>query len=334
MTHEDRLAALLVRGYRPRQAEFLSLVLLHGGYFLRRQHAAFLGVVDGSRTTGFVQTLLRRHLAKRAVYSGQTQVFHLCSPSLYDAIGLEHSRLRRPAELALVTHRLMTLDVMIAHRDAPTRVSDAEKTAFFSTAHGVPEEELPRRIHRSSKPGAPDTIRYFADRVPILLGGERTTFVYVLGWAPLGAFAAFLNSYTGLLRRLPQSRVLFCTADENVVSRARRMCERRFGAVATETQAREWRRDVMTHFGARRRFEARQFRSFTQPELDQLRRDLERYAGPEYEAWYRAWLVQGEEAEPPAFIEQGDRGAAPSVQFTPHILRERYPFIGRVKEAA
>jgi len=334
MTPEARLSALLVRGYRPRHAEFLSLVLLHSGYFLRRQHAAFLGVVDGSRTTEFVQTLLRRHLARRAVYSGQTQVFHLCSPSLYEAVGLEHSRLRRPAELALVTHRLMTLDVMIAHRHVPTLVSDAEKVEFFTTVFGVPEEDLPRRIHRSDKPGAPDNVRYFADRVPILLGPERTTFVYVLGWAPLGAFAAFLNSYAPLLRRVPRSRVLFCTADENVVSRARRMCERRFGAVSTEARRRDWRRDVFAHFGARRRFEARQFRSFSEPELDQLRRDLERYAGPDYEQWYRAWCVRGEEAGAPASLQQGDRDGAASVQFTPHILRERYPFIGRVREAA
>jgi len=41
-----------------REAEFLTLVLLHSGYPPCRQHAAFFSVEDGARTTEFVRVPL------------------------------------------------------------------------------------------------------------------------------------------------------------------------------------------------------------------------------------------------------------------------------------
>ena len=334
MTYEARLAALERRGYTRRQSEFLVLVLLNSGYFLRRQHAAFFRVEDGSCTTDFVRALLQRHLATRRVFDRQTQVFRIGSRMLYDAIGEPDSRLRRAAEPDAITQRLMTLDVLVAFRERPYLATEAEKVHFFTDLFDVPLSDLPGHLYRSHRPDVPPTTRHFVDRVPVLLGAHDTTFVYVQGWAPLGAFAGFLNAYTPLLRRLPHAVIRFCTPDERVIDRAARMCQRRFGSPLPEVTTPADAHVVLAHFDARRRFETRQFRSFTDQELERLRRDLDRFQGPYYETWYERWRVEGAAAQPPIKPTSVDDRAAPGVQFVPHILSDRYPFSGRVQEAA
>ena len=47
MTNAERIQALQRLGYTEREAAFLCLAALHGGYFLRRQYAQFLGREDG-----------------------------------------------------------------------------------------------------------------------------------------------------------------------------------------------------------------------------------------------------------------------------------------------
>lgn len=64
MTHLERVAALEHRGYPPRHAAFLELVMLHGGYFVRRQVTAFLRCRDGGVTSDFLWHLVRRHAGR------------------------------------------------------------------------------------------------------------------------------------------------------------------------------------------------------------------------------------------------------------------------------
>jgi hypothetical protein len=333
MTHESRLAALERRGYTRRQAAFLALVLIHSGCFLRRQYTAFLGVADGSPTTSFVHHLVTRHLATRQAYIGRTLVYRVASPALYDAVGEPNSRHRRPVEPAAVTQRLMTLDVLIAHRDTPCLGTAGEKDEYFTRVLGVPPEDLPGRASVAPRAGTGPVRRSFAERVPVLLPADGTTFVYVPGWAPLGAFASFLNAYTPLLRRVPCCRVLFCTADTAVLERAERMCLRRFGA-SPDADPALFRRDVIAHFEARRRFEAREFRSFTDEERVRLRSDLQRFSGPRFEQWYDRWRLHGNGVAPPDGPPTGGTPGCADVRFVPFVLPDRYPFVGRAQAAA
>ena len=334
MTDEARFAALQRRGYTRRQSEFLTLVLLNIGYSLRRQHAALFRVADGSCTTEFVRGLMQRHLATRRVFDRQTQVFRTGSRMLYDVIGEPDSRLRRAAEPDAVTQRLITLDVLIACRERPYPATEAEKVDFFTDLFNVPVAALPGHLYRSHRPDVPPTTRHFVDRVPVLLGSDDLTFVYVQRWAPLGAFAGFLNAYTSLLRRLPHAVIRFCTPDERVIDRVARMCQRRFGSPCPEVTTPADATVVLAHFDARWRFEARQFRSFTDQELERLRRDLDRFQGSYYETWYERWCAEGNAAQPPITPTRVDDRAAPGFQFVPHILSDRYPFSGRIQEAA
>ena len=333
MRYDDRLTALAARGFGDRHAAFLALVLGHSGVFLKRQHATFLGVVDGAVTTHFCRHLLDARLATRHLYTGRTHVYHVSSPALYDAVGEPNSRLRRPAEPAALTQRLMTLDVLIVHRDQPCLATEREKVAYFTEVVGVPTEALPGRLYHSERSGVPPTRRYFVDRTPVLHGADRTTFVYVPGWAPLAAFASFLNAYDVLLRRVPRCQLLFCTADLALTARASRMWERRFGGLRELTDVPD-RGTILAHFRARERFEARQFSSFTDEERAQLRRDLVRFSGPGYEQWYATFLAEGDTARPPEpFARRTDAGG-PDVTFVPYLLTDNYPFLGAATEAA
>ena len=238
MNDHARIIALERRGYSRRQAQFLCLVLLHSGCFLRRQYGAFSGIEDGACTTDFVQGLVRRRLATCERFDRYAQLIRLSSGLLYDAIGEPHSRLQRAADPALVTQRLMTLDVLIRYRDHPCLATAEEKRRFFTEVFGVPERDLPSRTYHSPNPGVPPTTRYFVDRIPILLGGDTTSFVYAAGWAPLGHFAQFLNTNTPLMRAIRRARVLFGATDDGLITRAARMCQRRFGqAVVHEPDA-------------------------------------------------------------------------------------------------
>ena len=300
MNDHARIIALERRGYSRRQAQFLCLVLLHSGCFLRRQYGAFSGIEDGACTTDFVQGLVRRRLATCERFDRYAQLIRLSSGLLYDAIGEPHSRLQRAADPALVTQRLMTLDVLIRYRDHPCLATAEEKRRFFTEVFGVPERDLPSRTYHSPNPGVPPTTQYFVDRIPILLGGDTTSFVYAAGWAPLGHFAQFLNTYTPLMRAIRRARVLFGATDDGLITRAARMCQRRFGQAVVHEPDAATRERVLAHFAARRRFELRQFRSFTEPEREQLRRDLDRYKGDYYERWYAQWCVDGAPLPPRA----------------------------------
>jgi len=334
MNDHARIIALERRGYSRRQAQFLCLVLLHSGCFLRRQYGAFSRIEDGACTTDFVQGLVRRRLAICERFDRYAQLIRLSSGLLYEAIGEPHSRLQRGADPALVTQRLMTLDVLIRYRDHPCLATAEEKRRFFTEVFGVAPRDLPSRTYHSPNPGVPPTTQYFVDRIPILLGGDTTAFVYAAGWAPLGHFAQFLNTYTPLMRAIRRARVLFGATDDGLITRAARMCRRRFGqAVVNEPDA-ATREQVLAHFAARRRFELRQFRSFTEPEREQLRRDLDRYKGDYYERWYAQWCLDGAPLPPPPPTDRTSADTPFSVQFVPVLLPDRYPFVAPVKEAA
>jgi hypothetical protein len=342
MTLDDRVQALMSQGFTPGQAAFLTRVLLHSGYFLRRQHYEFLGVVKGAYTAEFVQRLLDRRLATHETYWRCTHLYHVSAPSLYAAIGEDHSRHRRPAEPAAITRKLMTLDVVIAHPDDEFLATESEKVAFFTEACGVPLTELPAKIYTSLHPAGGSTTRYFVDRVPIqrTAGSNCVTFVYVPGWSPLGAFAAFLRDYDPLFRRLGQSRIRFCTASADMARRARALCGRLSqpaglagGLAGMPPVDPVTRRAALLHFDARRRFESRAFHTFSQGDLDRLREDLQRFSGPGWDAWYQRWCVDGDRASmPPAAPSVASPNELP-IEFVDERLCHQYPLFGGIDAA-
>jgi hypothetical protein len=136
MTHDERILALRDWGYGPRQAAFLALVMLHGGYFVRRQIDRFLHCKDGGVATAFLRELVCRRHARLAVYRRRTRVYHVSARPLYAAIGEEHNRNRRAVAPAETARKVMTVDLVLHTQPAQFLATEREKVAYLTdTCH-------------------------------------------------------------------------------------------------------------------------------------------------------------------------------------------------------
>ena len=79
--HAVRCQALEMLGYTPRQAQFLVLVSLHGGYFLRRQYVAFTGTPHGQAAVRFLAHAVAREHVRVLPDGRQGHVFPPVRPT-------------------------------------------------------------------------------------------------------------------------------------------------------------------------------------------------------------------------------------------------------------
>ena len=177
-----RAAALEALGWTGRDAEWLALVCLHSGVFLRAQYLAFLGGVHREAATRFVERYRAwcgaqagRRAPVERVWQGSTRLCTVAPRSLYRALGAEHVRHRREASPAVVLRRLLSLDYVVERPGEPWLATEAEKVAAL-TAAGTSEEALPRRVYRGRRDSR---TRYFAHKLPVALDSVRATFVFV-----------------------------------------------------------------------------------------------------------------------------------------------------------
>jgi hypothetical protein len=209
MTPHDPTARVLEGfGYTARQAQFLALVAVHGGYFLRRQFVAFTGRAHGLAAVRFVNAAVRRSHVRVLPYGRQGSVFHLCARPLYAALGQEHNRNRRAAEWDAVVRKLMTLDFVLAHPAARFLATEGEKVDFLRERN-VPRALWPSREYASTRAGSSPTIRYFVDKMPWLRDADhsRLWIAYVDAEVTLRGFQTFLEQYQGLLGAVPSGVV-------------------------------------------------------------------------------------------------------------------------------
>ena len=69
LTNAERMQALQRLGYTDREASFLCLAALHGGYFLRRQYGQFLGHSLGGTAAALIEKLLAKGHVQVATYA-------------------------------------------------------------------------------------------------------------------------------------------------------------------------------------------------------------------------------------------------------------------------
>ncbi len=179
---QQRAVALEALGWTGRDAEWLALVCLHSGVFLRAQYLAFLGRGHREPATRFVERYRAwcgRQAGRRApverAWRGSTRLCMVAPRALYRALGAEHVRHRREASPAVVLRRLLSLDYVLERPAAPWLATEAEKVAAL-TAAGAPEGALPRRVYRGRRDSRR---RYFAHKLPLALDAARATFVFV-----------------------------------------------------------------------------------------------------------------------------------------------------------
>ena len=170
----DRADALVRVGWTRREAEWLALVCLHSGVFLRSQYLAFIGRTNPALANRFVRRC-RKHAVEQPWNGSRLRICRIAARRIYRTIGAEHVRHRRPAAPAVVLRRLLSLDYVLEHRHAAWLPTEDEKVNAL-TAAGIAEELLPRRRYQGAV-GAQH--RYFPHMLPLALDGRRATFLFV-----------------------------------------------------------------------------------------------------------------------------------------------------------
>ncbi|MDE2881754.1 MAG: hypothetical protein OXP70_07875 [Acidobacteriota bacterium] len=176
----ERAAALRAIGWSDRQADWLTLVCLHSGVFIRSQYQARYNVTDGP-TARFVRFLIGAGVVREAGSLDQrayrpTRICHVHSRALYRALGIEDNRHRRNASPELVMRRLLSLDYVLEHPECGWLPTEPEKLAYFQRL-GISPSLVPQRVYRGPFADRA-TPRYLVFKFPIASSGTTTTFVH------------------------------------------------------------------------------------------------------------------------------------------------------------
>ena len=293
MTFDDRVRAVQTFGCSPRQARFLALVALHGGYYVRRQYLTATGTRNGKNAQRFLDQLVTHHVAARCRYrADRGYVYRLQHRRLYRALGLDQNRNRRPAAPALIARKLMLLDIVLSEPHADWITTEAEKVALFTERFGVPLDDLPRGT-LIAEGADPHTTRRFKDKLPIALVGDPPIvhFVYLAVDGNVASFERFLQTHGRLLSALSTWTIL--------VAHPRRVCAtaleqafRRFvGDDPTLSTARL--QDLERYFVARRAVERNDFGQLSIADLQRFRSTRLAFAEARIEALFSRWVASG-----------------------------------------
>lgn len=305
MTDTERVRALTRFGYLEREASFLCLAALHGGYFLRRQVSSFIGVRDGGSTSELVEKALAKGHIKTSTWRKNTQLYHLCARPFYEALGQGDNRNRRTREILTIKNKVMGLDFVLAHRSVKFLATEQEKLDYFTGKLGLELPRLPAKRYRAAGP-AETTTRYFVDKYPVFISCdagepsaacEDVSFCFVdEGMATLSRFESYLEEYASLFAVLPRFHLIYVSANARPFAVAQRVFERFLirgtigdpGEIGTPLLDR-----VLAYFTARRLYESGQTASFDRAKLIQLR-DLRReFCGAAWENRYARWKAGG-----------------------------------------
>jgi len=179
----------------------------------------------------------------------------------------------------------MLLDAVLAERGLQWLATEREKVAYFTLTQRVPISDLPALIFKSD---TGQTVRHFPDKLPIGLGEDGRTYVFLyLATRPVAIdFRMFLERHAELLRALPAwtVRVLIPHHLLHATDRYKDAFREQLGAPLRPTQLDELR----WFFEARRSSEARRDERF-----ERARRA---FGAPRFRALYRAWIEDGDRA--------------------------------------
>jgi len=293
MTLVERADAVAALGFTARQARFLTLVALHGGYCMRRQYEAFARVRMGKNVRAFFEGLVIREFASRVIgRADRGFVYHLHSRTLYRAIGEEHNRNRRPVSPAHITRKLMVLDFVLTQSAASWYATEREKVALFSVQFGLPLAAMPHRVFRTDG-HAPDCARFFIHKLPIFIPPDSTRphFVYLAASPSAAEFEGFLHDHDRLFRALGSWTVVV-------------LCDRRHQALEdvfhrfSRTRLTSSGRDELAWlFERQRALDQNNFAHIPVSEIQRFR-ELRRNHDPQsYNAAYASWLETGRVAD-------------------------------------
>ena len=163
-------------GWKRKDAEWIALVCLHGGLFIRSQYAAWRNA-SPMAAVRFVRRLVSARVAVEETVpaiSPKARLVRICSRPLYQAIGATSLLHRRTVSKPLLLRRLLSLDYVLEHPSLPWLPTEAEKVRYCRQL-GIDPELLPNRLYGGAAGGMR---RFFNARMPIAGGPDEATFVY------------------------------------------------------------------------------------------------------------------------------------------------------------
>lgn len=165
-------------GLDPDVAEWLALVALHSGCFLRSQYRDYSDQ-DRKAMTREARSLLSRKLVVEITVKDLGLLCRVTSKKVYRVLGSADGshRHRRLAGWPVIYRRLLSLDYVLDHPELPWLPTEEEKLACFGRL-GVPRTDLPFREYRGAD-NVGRTRRYFANKHPIAVDPEAKTAVFV-----------------------------------------------------------------------------------------------------------------------------------------------------------
>ena len=335
MTGEGRIAALEAFGYDIQEARFLCLAALHGGYFVRRQYLAFVGGTKGWKDVALLQKLEANGHVRSTAYRHNHRVHHLCSKPFYAALGEADNRNRRERRPLTIKTKLMALDFVLAHPAYTYLAAEREKLDYFVGRLGIARAKLPTRWYHATS-GGEAAAKHFVDKFPIFLAeGVRSPvvgFAYIdEGQQSTQGFATHLRQYGPLLAEISAWQVMYVAARQRLFEKARAAFEA-FATTLHQAPSDPETRELHEYFRARQKYEARDFAGFDTARLVRYRQEKTQFAGGHYEALYRQWLEQGDEAL--AASASGTPPAAPQLEFSTYLLEHDYDLFGTLTSAA
>ena len=336
LTTSKRIDSLTCLGYSRREAEFLCLAALHGGYFLRRQYWEFIGQESGSAAAALLEKLQgKKHVVARSALN-QTKIYHLVSRTFFNAIGESDNRNRREHSPLSIKARLMTLDFVLGHPNPRYLATEREKLEYFSSVLGIPLQSLPFKRYVAVK-GKSTTTRYFVDKYPVFLSERETSeprskasFCYVdQGATTRMGFDTYLDQYAGLFLELADFELIY-VADRDLLfapaAQRFRAFWRRSGEAGNGTSG-EVAGRLLQYFEARALFENGQMDSFTREKLIRFRNDREEFSALRYQRLYEQWIKRGgARAALELIAPKVDSPVRPEPSFGTYLLGRSYDF--------
>ena len=163
--------------WKGQDAEWIALVCLHSGLFIRSQYTAWrrTGPMPAVR---LVHKLLSANVASEEPVppiSQSARLVRIHSRKIYEALGIANVRHRKPAGIDVLLKRLLSLDYVLDHPELPWLPTEAEKVRFCEQLE-IPADLLPRKLYAGT---VGETRRYFAIKMPIAAEPDRVTFVYI-----------------------------------------------------------------------------------------------------------------------------------------------------------
>lgn len=333
LTGNERCTALMQFGYTQREAEFLVVAALQGGFFLRRQYCDFIDRAVGGTAASFIEKAISKGHATAVLGYRNAKLYHLCSRPFYAALGQENSRNRRQRPPAGIKNRLMGLDFVLAHPMERYLSTEEEKVSFFTRSLGLAPSELPVKLFRS--PQAQEaTTRCFVDKYPLFvseapLSSPVVSFCFIdEGLSTESRFESYLRQYERLLPRVENARIIYVAASEISFRHAARTFQRIFPAASARSLDEASVIRILGHFKERSLYDARQFSGMDRTTLIRLRNERQEFSGPFFDELFALWFKGGEVAVRERISSETYLKGRGGVRFSTYLLRQNYDIFG------